>query len=156
MSVPSFDVLTGMAEYFLSQSAVKQAIGNRLYDTESPERIVAQENTQSEKSPRIGTCVEYQDNGWEPAQNLDAESSYNVMTVEFRFLAFTPKDSRALFKVFWECFSGNRYRTAADGSGKWNGMTIKMANWIGGGMIFDETFRKSVFNATLQIRFASS
>lgn len=165
MAVPGFDVLIGMDEFFRSKGPIQAIIANRLYDTISNERILAVENPSSEHSPRTGPFVEYDDSAGEAAQNLDAESTYNVMVVDFRFFAPNAAQVRDLFTAFYDALGldssnnpTNRYRTATDGTGKWNGKTIKQANWDLGtrAMVYDETFRMANYTCSLVIRFASS
>lgn len=159
MSVPVFDMFEGMTEFFTSQSKISRMIGKRLYDTLAPERIVALENTQVEPATRMGPTVEWEDLSGGAAQNLAAESTYNVVTVGFRFFAFTPEECRKLFVPFYDALGvdangkgTNRYE------GTWNDFEIKLATWDmeSRGMIYDETFRMAVLSINLVVRFASS
>lgn len=150
MSVPFpvFTVLDGMEAFFLGVHPIGQRIGKRMFYGIAPERAVALENTQTERSPRTGPTVEYTDQPWEPQQNVDGQSTYNPLLVGFQFWGFLPKDARDTFSLFYEALPNNRY------TGTWGGFTIKTTNWIGTeGVMFDETYRQAAYGAVLKIRF---
>jgi len=152
MSIPQFDVLTGMAEWFLSQSGVRAKIQQRLYDTLAPEWIVALENTTAERSPRTGPFVEYEDVAGGAAQNLSAESDFNRLRVTFRCYGFQTSEARGVLTAFYDCFTGNRLTNQT-----WGGRAMKLANWDleSRSVLYDETVRMAVLSCDLDMRFAS-
>lgn len=152
MSVPQFDVLEGMAKWFLAQSGVADKIKGRLYDTLAPEWVVAFESTTVERSPRTGPFVEYEDVAGAAAQNLSAESDFNRLRVTFRFYGFTPSEARGVFTAFYDTFSGNRLTNQT-----WGTRTMKLAIWDldSRSILYDDTVRMAVLSCDLDMRFAS-
>lgn len=130
MGSPVNRMMRAMQNFFMTDTAIVQKIGGRMYRGLSDSRIVAQENPEAQVGTKLGQFVEYELAGNERALLLGQKGGLPIATVDFRFFARYIEAAAALYDLFYDKLgaTGRYSGTWADGSA--DETVVKGARWV--------------------------